>query len=417
MMFLFLTLAFLITPHHSSSVTSSFNTRASPDDSDVCDNINNCRRLFDIIWGCLGTIFACVWISVHPNVPPPKPPHPATGASLWVRVKWRLIDSHGALISRLKLMFVGLLALELMAGFAGRQLAMARYFSKEYKISLTHGFFLCMGGFVDEEGHPIVTTDQIEQPGVLAGITKTPEAFIEDKSKADAFSKAVAFIQGLWFVAQCIARTAQHLPLTKLEVVTLAYAVVNIFTWLLWWGKPMDIRDPVVVEAAVPENTRPPQQKQTWWLKFTNLLGLGPCDNDVYNPLANNAVPTFWFVSEEDRYSSLGETAWMSAFFGEFIVAAIFGAIHCVAWHTAFPSIAEMWLWRISAAIISGLPLILLCISPFSDQDTLNVPMVAGIVLYTVNRLVLLVVALTVLRALPSATFVDVNWSVYIPHL
>ncbi|KAJ7219854.1 hypothetical protein C8J57DRAFT_1095103 [Mycena rebaudengoi] len=40
--------------------------------TDSCDNINNCRKLFDIVWGCLVTIFACTWVSVHPNVPPPN---------------------------------------------------------------------------------------------------------------------------------------------------------------------------------------------------------------------------------------------------------------------------------------------------------------------------------------------------------
>ncbi|KAJ7062277.1 hypothetical protein C8F01DRAFT_1137068 [Mycena amicta] len=290
--------SFLATNRSSLVDAASFGTRASPD-SDVCDNINNCRRLFDIVWGCLATVFACVWVSVHPNVPPPKLAPPPKGASLWYWVKWRLVGSQGALRLRLKLMLVGVLAPELIAGFAGRQLVVAWYFSKEYDVSLTHGFFFCMGGFVDGEGHPIVTRAQIEQPGVLPAIRKTSESSIEDKSKGDVLSKGLSFFQGLWFVLQCITRTAQHLPLTELEVATLAFAVINIFTWLLWWGKPLDVRNPLVIEVSPKYNSRP-QQPRLWEYKFASLLGQA-CDDGDYNPIANDAVPTFWFSSDVDE--------------------------------------------------------------------------------------------------------------------
>jgi hypothetical protein len=79
---------------------------------DTCDDINNCRRLFDVIWGCLATIFACTWVSVHPNVPPP-------GQS-WLALLWR----------RLKMMLIAFIAPELMVGFAGRQFYVARRLSK-----------------------------------------------------------------------------------------------------------------------------------------------------------------------------------------------------------------------------------------------------------------------------------------------
>ena len=41
---------------------------------------------------------------------------------------------------------------------------------------------------------------------------------IEDRSKADGFSKTIALGQTLWFVAQCLARRAQHLDLMALKV-------------------------------------------------------------------------------------------------------------------------------------------------------------------------------------------------------
>ena len=70
---------------------------------------------------------------------------------------------------------------------------------------------------------------------------------IEDRSKADGFSKTIALGQTLWFVAQCIARRVQHLDLTLVELLTLSLAVLNGVMYFLWWNKPMDVRCPIRV--------------------------------------------------------------------------------------------------------------------------------------------------------------------------
>ena len=56
---------------------------------------------------------------------------------------------------------------------------------------------------------------------------------IEDRSKADGFSKMIALGQTLWFIAQCIARGAQHLDLTLVELLTLSLAVLNGLMYFL----------------------------------------------------------------------------------------------------------------------------------------------------------------------------------------
>ena len=70
---------------------------------------------------------------------------------------------------------------------------------------------------------------------------------IEDRSKADGFSKAIALGQTLWFVVQCIARGVQHLDLTLVELLTLSLAVLNGLMYYLWWDKSLDIRCPTRV--------------------------------------------------------------------------------------------------------------------------------------------------------------------------
>ncbi|KAJ7117540.1 hypothetical protein C8R44DRAFT_559740, partial [Mycena epipterygia] len=196
------------------------------------------RRLFDIIWGCLTTIFACTWVSVHPNVPPPNQGQ--------LSLLWR----------RLRVMLIAILAPEIMVGFAARQFMAARRFSRawysfhvEFDVSLTHGFFICMDGFVSRIGHhPIVTKKQLTNGDYAFAIRQVEAEDISDKSKGDTLCKGVALLQGLWFVTQCLARISQHLPVTQLEVATLAFALINVFIWSLWWAKPLDVERHIVVE-------------------------------------------------------------------------------------------------------------------------------------------------------------------------
>src|ERR1700735_5042134 len=109
-MLLFLLVAHLLSKNGSAAPVLSPLEPRTP--TDTCDDINNCRQLFDVVWGCLATIFACTWVSVHPNVPRP-------GQS-WLALLWR----------RLKLMLIAVVAPELMVGFAARQFLAAQRLSK-----------------------------------------------------------------------------------------------------------------------------------------------------------------------------------------------------------------------------------------------------------------------------------------------
>ncbi|KAJ7687952.1 hypothetical protein B0H17DRAFT_984472, partial [Mycena rosella] len=190
---------------------------------------DNCRELSSIVWGCLATIFAATWVSVHPNVPAP-------GQSWWQSP-----------LRRLGIMLVAILAPELIVFFAMRQLAAAQRLAREYKISITHGFFFSMGGFVSLAGdHPITTMEQLEDPSLgpeyISDIRAIDSEDLLDKSKGDGLSKGTALLQGLWFITQMVARFTSRLPTSPLEIATLAYAVVNVFTWSLWWFKPQDVK-------------------------------------------------------------------------------------------------------------------------------------------------------------------------------
>src|SRR5271163_3141862 len=60
------------------------------------------------------------------------------------------------------------------------------------------------------------------------------EEEIKDRGKSDAIAKGIVLLQTMWFIIQCAARGLTHLPLTRLEVMTLAYAMMNFFIYIFW---------------------------------------------------------------------------------------------------------------------------------------------------------------------------------------
>ncbi|KAJ7209256.1 hypothetical protein GGX14DRAFT_521400, partial [Mycena pura] len=322
---------------------------------DACDwNTQNCRSTFVIVRGCLTTIFACTWVSVHPNVPPPDPNPPD---SFWPNLKGRIIVATRSLRRRLKLMLVAVIAPELMVGFAARQYMAAWEFSKgasQFSISRTHGHCVSMGGFVTGTGgHPIVTKKQVHEH--ISEIAKVRENTIKDKSKGDALSKGVALLQELWFVSQYLARVAQHLPVTELEVVTLAFAVVNVFIWVLWWGKPLDVQDPITIGSGDGVSKVQPQVLDQC-ARFAGLFGAPYKD---YDPLLSNSVPSFWSISDSDDINGKYTNC---PFVVELLIGTILGAIHCAAWNASFPSSDEKWMWRFCAVLVTVIPQLVLAL-------------------------------------------------------
>ena len=98
-----------------------------------------------------------------------------------------------------------------------------------------------------------------------------------------------------------------------------------------------------------------------------------------------------------------------------FIVASVFGAVHCAAWNARFPTSLEKIIWRFAAAFVTvtGGCLNIVINIRHVDVEERDIAFVRGstaaaefplIVLYCGARLTLLVLALLALRALPYMT-------------
>lgn len=73
------------------------------------------------------------------------------------------------------------------------------------------------------------------------------EAAIRDRSKTNALAKLITVAQVTWFIVQFIERWATHQPRTQLEVMTVAYAALNVVMYALWWNKPYNVDEPINV--------------------------------------------------------------------------------------------------------------------------------------------------------------------------
>ncbi len=170
-------------------------------------------------------------------------------------------------------------------------------------LTLTHGFFLAMGGFCytctthqqptrehgtldgsspsryssEETVGPVTATSVSERIVTLqifedreSNIAEDLEAInvkmIQDKSKADGLSKTISMLQIAWFITQWMTRLFQHLPITLLEITALASAVTSIITYSFWWHKPLNVQYPISLDkpdarkyTPTPETPQSPE--------------------------------------------------------------------------------------------------------------------------------------------------------------
>lgn len=293
-------------------------------------------------------------------------------------------------------------------------------------------------------------------------LTLPTEIEIKDRSKSDWLAKSLVLIQTSWFVIQCIARAAAHLPITELELVTLAYATMSFGIYLAWWDKPRNVASPIRVlkkpdaereggdnqgesgdsegnhfvrthpddEAPRLGKSRPQWQlweraeSLTWeWLKFCVGYISGAMDEAVYLRDQNN-VPMFYSGNPSRLQIGISDISTV-------LVGALFGAIHCIAWRFEFPSLTEEVLWQVSSITAVSLPASCLCITLLwllivgykleTVLGWLRHPMFIYLPLYgiwyIVARITLLVLAFTCLRALPPGAYENIQWTSYIPHI
>ncbi|RPB21473.1 hypothetical protein L211DRAFT_869976 [Terfezia boudieri ATCC MYA-4762] len=228
------------------------------------------RGTFRLLISCVVTLSLCAWTALHLNIPPSD------------------LSSFQWYLKKAKWLLMGILAPELVAFTAWDQWREAKeltarvneifqnraaandpdFIPRKHPWTLIHSHYACMGGFVfDTKPHkpheveyiPNSPRLTINSHGILflaqnVNLPDIPLESIQDHSKADDLAKILVIMQASWIIIDCISRTISQLPLTLLEVNTVAHVLCAFAIYALWWDKPLNVFVPTVL---VEEWARP----------------------------------------------------------------------------------------------------------------------------------------------------------------
>jgi len=202
---------------------------------------------------------------------------------------------------------------------------------------------------------------------------------LEGLGNGDTVVKFLAVLQLCWFLVQLIGRRSNNLPLSQLEIATLAFAASSLFTYILLWERPRGIEHRYKIEASqLPKKTDFTSLAQTGPIGFTVLFSKpeGKRTHDYLDLLSipNQAIHGVYLHGLKNykgnilarivlkcsaslprgRCQILDESILMigSAFGG-----ILFGTIHCLAWNFTYPTSIEGRLWRICSVLTTTIPL------------------------------------------------------------
>jgi hypothetical protein len=315
---------------------------------------------------------------------------------------------------------------------------------KEDQLLLTmpQAYLVVMAGYrhTSIPDRPVLPSDLQQSEIVSNDLRAISVHEIFDRSKSDSLARSLTVLQVLWFVVQCIARSNQHLPLTELEVVTLAYASLVGISYLAWWHKPMDLRVPI--ERGLPDSPVILESSSTPAKEYSTFARYSPMR------LLKRLLKLLLFGYKDRHYTRLmwsPETtnpgwAALGSVLSLILVGTLFGGIHIVARHFAFPTNTERVLWEVCSIIMTVVPsgisvFILLATtivglieasgtilnaeyeSPRLFDRIVTAGMSLAIATYICARLPLLILPFTTLRSLPPDVYRSISWVNYIPHI
>ena len=390
---------------------------------------SNQRGTMDIIWSCVVTLGICVWAMLHLNVPA------ETDSQLTLFLR------------RARWMTLAILAPELVMLFAGGQWASAKRSVAEMKElgqgkwTIVHAFYADSGGFLlhieDNLAFP-VTAKQLHylvQKGHLA-MPQITKREIWDKSKADGFAKTIASFQAGWLVAQVIARGIQHLPVTLVELSTVALLTCTVATAFFWFQKPLGVETPTELHLNV---------SMTQMLEHVGDVAKAPfrdtpmdfVESHIYTS-RQLPLSQYWGVQgrplpriPNDRDPRLHNFEIILVIT---IPTAAFSLLHLIAWNFEFPTKTELLLWRwtcVSMSVLLGTYCAIEAASIVAEGYTTtgltsmnsyklrwptNLLFLVSGSLYMCGRVIVLIEIAISLRLLPAGCFETVQWTQLIPH-
>jgi len=280
------------------------------------------------------------------------------------------------------------------------------------------------------------------------------EKDIEALSKSDVFTKIFACLQSAWLVVQCIARACQQLPITQLELSTIAFITCGIGMYLLWWDKPFGVERRELLVAIDWEFETASQKEREKILRDTQARAAEHAEWLRQRREASDIWKGFLqpdYIELEDLTAILqimyrtmrrllgiptssncllpSETGGTSLAF--YFAGALFSAFHVLAWNWDFPSKPTKIAWRVCAITAMCGNLVVFCVLRVSRRSKVNggffydKPLmirsaswiaVVTSVIYCLARLGLIVLIFYCFSSMPVTIYQTVNWTKFLPH-
>ncbi|KAI1122871.1 hypothetical protein F5Y10DRAFT_286685 [Nemania abortiva] len=410
----------------------------------------NTRGTLDIIYSCATVILTAIWTILHLNVPGKND---SLTQILLRRVRWGIL---------------AILAPDCLTTVAAVQWLSARKSVEQMKglnnlgsWTIVHAFYADSGGFFLQLPEQLVFPVNAEcihflvSRGYIPLPTITQDE-IWDKSKSDGFAKLFVLLQISWIIIQSIARVANGLSISPLEIFTLAFVASTMMSYFFWWNKPQHVKTPTFLQCKFSI------------VKILTDSGIPPGASYVDSPLdfAQNSNKFWQRRSFFDKYdferqikanghnrtpfqripddTLLPKTLPRNVLAVLIVAACVHSTIHLLGWNFAYPSSIEQLLWRTSTVILPSVSAVSLGITHVlaalgyqgkynliwlwinlqrdepRNKKCLNfwdIFLGAATLCVVVARFYIIVEAIISLRDLPADVFVAVNWTSFLPHV
>ncbi|KIK54746.1 hypothetical protein GYMLUDRAFT_48448 [Collybiopsis luxurians FD-317 M1] len=295
------------------------------------------------------------------------------------------------------------------------------------ELTLTHAFFLNMGGFITRNpDNKLVALNEHNFEDHLELLTNAiSKEEIKDRGKSDALARSIVFGQTFWFILQVIARRVHKLFITELELMATAFAVVRLAIYLVWFYKPKDVAFPVFL--CDYDRGRNKDELRKEWERMISR---------------SRRRITMGFIGFTIPTVSNSRESFLIYLFSSIVGGLLFGGIHCTAWSSEFPTRAELIIWKAASMCVTIVPIMifsLACLVIFLDRKTGHEARNSGMLssewllmlllllilpplmllsfFYVAARLDLLIQPFILLRSLPFDAFIMIPWVNFVPHI
>lgn len=410
------------------------------------------RGTISLLWTCLLTTFLCTWVVIHPRIDK--------------RQKFRV--SH-----KLALSLKTILAPEFIAVEGAQEWTQARKvvkdcrpFTGDQPMTLVQSFYVGMFGirYRTAAGTRVLWPNQfvwLLQRGLFKWEDHASWGMalqdIRDRSNADGAAKFFALAQVAWFVAQAIIRAVNDLPFAPFESMTLGYIPLFGLTYFFWWVKPKDIEHPTEIDLPPMtedeqtyfesmsishdfDNEGSPRQTSLWsiWYLTPRTFEKEARDRRLQQreeeivehvqrhkdhgfPILVRAKP----LNVKEKEDDIVLAHWDPDLYRSKLwpITCLFGisfpALHLVSWNGVFPTVFELWLWRVSG-IVSMVSMLVFMQSErlvARRNDPWTIVKVFCPAIYLLTRVIMLAEACASFRGLDPGTYETIVLTKYWFHL